>query len=135
MQKLFDYALTMPGEVVETNGQILSANRVRWQFDEGLAYPFGYHMRCRSLVAQTGEQQQLLTKEQRLDSREAMLEFSAVVRGQDRLVEALRECVKQKQWAPLYAYRKSAATDPERSAVSRLFGLWKLPDKPSAGQP
>ncbi len=131
----FDYTLTMPGEVVETNGQVLSANRVRWRFDAKLAYPLGYRMWCRSLVAQTGEQQPLLTKEQRLDSREAMLEFSAVVRGQDRLVEALRECVKQKQWAPLYAYRKSAATDPERTAVSRLFELWKLPDKPSASQP
>ncbi len=43
-ERLFDYTLTMPGEMADTNGQILSSNQVRWAFDSVNAFPLGYPM-------------------------------------------------------------------------------------------
>ena len=58
----FDYRLTMPGFVVESNGELTSANRVRWRFNAQEAYPFGYSMRCRSLQSSDENQRAVFNK-------------------------------------------------------------------------
>src|SRR5262249_35767856 len=86
----FDYTLTMPGDVVETNGMLLTGNRVRWLFQAREAYPLGYDMTCRCVSGQTQAQRDLL-KEQVLDTREALVQFVTLAGSQPGLGEALRE--------------------------------------------
>jgi hypothetical protein len=132
----FDYTMTMPGEVVETNGEILAGNQVRWQFGARDAYPLGFAMTCRSLVPQLETQRQLL-KGQPLESREELLRFTNLVNGQERLADALRDCRKRKKMAPLYEYRDQAqkmqAGDDEVKRVNALLRVLKLPQEAPAG--
>jgi hypothetical protein len=121
----FDYRLTVPGEVVESNGQILAANRVRWEFEAREAYPFGFTMECRSLDPDL-EAQTLLTGAPLAD-REAMLRFAALVDGQERLLGVLRECRQQRTLKPLTDCRKTLYADPKASSeLAPLFGVYKM---------
>jgi hypothetical protein len=129
----FDYTLTMPGDVVETNGLLLTGNRVRWLFQAREAYPLGYDMTCRCVSGQAQAQRDLL-KEQVLDTREALVQFVNLAGSQPGLAEALRECRKQKKMKPLYEYHQKmreapGSSDPVRD-VSRLLRLLKLPEQP-----
>jgi hypothetical protein len=132
----FDYTMTMPGEVVETNGEIQAGNQVRWHFGARDAYPLGFAMTCRSLLPQL-EAQRLLLKGQPLESREEQLRFVSLVSGQERLSEALRDCRKQKKMTPLYDYRAKAqqmqAGGDEVKRVNALLRVLKLPPEPPAG--
>jgi hypothetical protein len=122
----FECTLTVPGEVVETNAQILDANRVRWDFEAKEAWPLGYEMACTSLETQP-EMQKALLGGPALSSREERLRFRALVTGSDQLAGALRDCRQQKSLAPLYAqYGK----DP---SVAKLLKLLKLPADPPKG--
>jgi hypothetical protein len=133
----FDYTMTMPGEVVETNGEILAANQVRWQFGARDAYPLGFAMTCRSLVPQLAAQRELL-KGQPLEGREELLRFADLVNGQERLADALRDCRKQKKMAPLYEYRARAqqmqAGGDEVKRANALLKVLKLPQEAPSGQ-
>jgi hypothetical protein len=123
----FHFNLAVPGEVVETNGILVSGNSVRWVFDGEFAWPLGYEMTCRSLDAQPQVQQNLLGG-QPLADREAMLEFRELMRTTPRLVEVLRICRKEKKLAALYALRKDQTTNS-----AYLLKLLKLPPEPPAG--
>jgi hypothetical protein len=110
---------------VESNGQILAANRVRWQFEGREAYPFGFTMECRSLDPDP-EAQKLLTGTPLAD-REAMLRFAALVDGHEGLLGTLRECRRRKTLKPLTDYRKALYADPKASGeLAPLFGVYKL---------
>jgi hypothetical protein len=122
----FDYVLKVPGEVVETDGEILGGDRVRWRFDERAAYPLGYPMACRSLAPQVALQKDLL-KGQPLVGREAMLDYVGLVRGNDALLAAVEECRKQKKVAPLYGRRRLGMA--EAKEVDRLLKLLGLPEE------
>jgi hypothetical protein len=129
-QNDFDYSLTVPGHVVSTNGQILSRNRVRWQFDEREAYPLGYVMECRSLLSDPKVQTELLHN-QPLTSRETMLRFVALVSESEPLGEALQQCRKRKNMGPLYEYRqKRALAEGELETVNQVLKLIGLPERP-----
>jgi hypothetical protein len=131
----FDYTLTAPGEVVETNGQLLAGNKVRWQFSAQNAYPLGYDMTCRCLVPQADAQKMLL-KGQPLDGKEAMLRFTELVAGHEELRAALVACREKQAVRPLYEHRDKAlkAGDGEEvKRVNRLLPLLKLPADPPAG--
>src|SRR5205823_10514557 len=77
----FDYSLTLPGKIVAANGEILSAQRVRWRFPTYHAFPFGYPMTCRSLLPLMERQKPLLGRAL-LVSREDMLQFVELVEDQ-----------------------------------------------------
>ncbi len=122
----FDYTMTLPGEVIETNGQILGSDKVRWQFDAREAYPHGHEMRARSLDPQRKVQQALL-EGQPLTGREAMLRYLALVEGQQRLLDVLRQCQRDQAMTPLYDYRrKMAGTGKDQTEVRRVDRLLKL---------
>jgi hypothetical protein len=129
----FDYSLTVPGQVLETTGQLLSANRVRWQFDTMEAYPLGYTMECRSLLLHRQTQKELLP-DQPLDDREAQFDFVSIVRDRKNLVEALRKCRANKSLTPLYEFRQrangTAGGEQDVKSVDRLLKLCKLPQTP-----
>jgi hypothetical protein len=122
----FDYSLTVPGEIVGTNGQILAVDRARWQFRAEEAYPAGYVMECRSLLLRSEIQKQLFPKS-RLSDRDARLQFILLVRDDEQLVKVLQDCVSKQSVMPLYTYRSQAADPP---TMDRLFRLLKLPQKP-----
>lgn len=46
----FDYRLTVPGVIIETNGEITADKQIRWRFQANEAYPLGYQMRVRYLT-------------------------------------------------------------------------------------
>jgi hypothetical protein len=127
----FDNTMTMPGVVVQTDGQVLSDNRVGWQFIATDAYPTGYDMNCRSLAARPDVQKAVLGKAPLTDPT-ALERFVALVSGRDRLLEALRECPKQKSLKPLRAYRQKlagrAGSEAEIKAIDETLGL--LGEKP-----
>jgi hypothetical protein len=119
----FDYTMTVPGEVVETNAILQSGNRVQWKFDAQDAYPLGYTMTCRALEPKNEVQERIL-KGQRLRNREAMLQYVSLVVGQERLLSVLRDCVRQARLAPLIAFRDaSAANSPDRQKAQQLLRL------------
>jgi hypothetical protein len=127
----FDYTLTVPGEVVETNGQIMAGNRVRWRFTAFAAYPLGYDMTCRSLDVRPQAQQELLHAKP-LESRDAQLRFTDLADGLPGLADVLQECRKQGKLAPLYEYRLKVARDPKTPVkpVDDLLKLLGLPEQP-----
>src|SRR5262249_36020698 len=125
-ERQFDCTLTVPGEVVETNGQVLAGHRVRWEVGSEEAYPLGFHLTCRSLLEPEEVQKGLLKGQPRMD-REARLAFVAMVQGSPALLEACKECRTQKKLAPLYEYRgkvlQGAANSPEVPKVRRLWEM------------
>ncbi len=131
----FDFVLTVPGEVIETTGQVLSGNRVRWRFAESEAYPLGYAMQCRSLLPILDMQKDLL-QNQPLADRETMLAFIALLADREPLRLALEECRRRRSMTPLYEYRDGPLTrrdEKERLAMQRLFELLQLPAQPRTG--
>jgi hypothetical protein len=126
--RYFKYTMTVPGLIVETNGNLLSDNRVHWEFDTTEAYPFGREMRCRSLESLAQPQAELL-KGQPLKGREEMQQYVTLVGNDEKLLEILRICRDKKSMTPLLDYRESAAsggeTDQSRK-VDRLLRLLQL---------
>jgi hypothetical protein len=91
--RIFDYSLTMPGTVVETNGTIVGSNQVRWSFRGADAWLVGYPMTCRSVEANAELQKQLLKKTP-LTSPESIIELAALLAEEDdpeRLQKEARE--------------------------------------------
>jgi hypothetical protein len=107
----FDCRVTMPGMLVETNGQLMGDNKTHWQFDRREAFPFGYVMQCRSLEPQIRIQERILGGRP-LTDRGAMLEFTSLVQGDDfnghdpRILDALRECRTKGDLTPLITHQK-----------------------------
>ena len=126
----FHYTLNTPGPIVETNGLLVSNRQVRWTFEAVQAYPFGYPMECRSLVALSEVQKKLLGN-QPLATREEMLNFVALVDGDFALRETLRSCVKRGTLDPLYRLRDKLAAEAGDNAQSfdKAIKLLKLPPR------
>jgi hypothetical protein len=123
----FDYALTMPGEILETNGEILSEHRVRWRFPLHQAFPLGYAMSCRSLLCRTQAQTLLLGKPL-LVSRDDMLQFMELVADDKPLLETLRESARHTTLAPFYTYvKKLSRGSKEQERADRLMRILRLP--------
>jgi hypothetical protein len=132
---IFDYTFTAPGAVVQTNGEIVADNRVRWRFPAHAAWPSGYLMACRSLESQVQAQKTLLGG-QPLDNRAAMLDFvtlltknkpSAAPKGElPTLLEVLKSCREQKTLTPLAEQRKKLMETRDKSRLDELDQLLKL---------
>lgn len=129
----YDFGLTLPGTIVETNGTLESDSRVRWKFDLGEAWAFGYTMRCRSIEPNLDAQRAALGAE-RVTTRAAALRYVALVDGQDEVLRIVAWAVREKSAAPLVAYRAAVAPrqDPNlTTTMERLALLLALP-APSA---
>ena len=100
----FQYTMTFPGPVVETNGEIRGAgDKVRWRFRVADAYPLGYPMEARCLfVPEDGRK--LLGRDKPLSDREALTNYADLVHGDKGLEEAMRRCRSDKSLDPLYEY-------------------------------
>ena len=121
----FEYSLTMPGTIFETNGTILSDNKVRWSFNPEEAYPLGYSMKCRSLEPNIGLQKKLLGKPLHLN-REKMQAFLFIVSDDDDLQKALNQCKRRESLVPLKQYRQKLESEDDADNTIKLKRLWKL---------
>ena len=123
MTRRFNYAMTVPGVVIATNGQIIDDNRVRWQFEARMAWPNGYTMAVTSIEPNADAQKALLGG-QPLKSRAEMMKFMELASGWESVLEG---CGKQKSMKPLYDVRDNDGKRP--AAVKELLQLLKLPAK------
>lgn len=100
----FDYRLTMPGDVFESNGEIVSANRVRWRFNGHEAYPFGYSMRCRSLQPNDANQR-VVFKNVPIKTSNDCQRLVRLLRSKSEWRDVLLKCVEEKSQQPLLDLR------------------------------
>ncbi len=101
----FDDRLTMPGFVIETNGELLSENRVRWRFDAAQAFPFGYAMRCRSLEPNEVNQR-IVFGNVLLKTHDQCEKFARLLKAKPEWRETLQKCVAEKSKRPLLDLRR-----------------------------
>jgi hypothetical protein len=129
----YEFGLTLPGTIVETNGVLDGDSRVRWKFDLEEAFAFGYTMRCRSIEPNLVAQRAALGAE-RLTTRAAMLRYVALVDGQEEVLGVVSRAVRARNSAPLVAYRAAVAPgqDPNlKATVEKLATLIALPAPPA----
>ncbi len=130
----YEFSLTLPGTIVETNGTLDGDSRVRWTFDLEEAFAFGYTMRCRSIEPNPPAQRAALGAE-RVTTRAAMLRYVALVSGEDELREVVDRAVRARSSAPLVAYRAALAPGQDANlttTVEKLAALIGLPAPPPA---
>ncbi len=94
----------MPGFVVESNGDVASANRVRWRFDAQEAYPFGYSMRGRSLQPHEANQQAVF-KAMPIKTSDDCQRLVRLLRSKSEWRDVLLKCVEDKSQQPLLDLR------------------------------
>jgi len=120
--RAFDYAITMPGEILETNGRMLGANRVGWKFRDHEAMLFGFEMRVRSVVIDTEAQKAIFGKPV-LTAREDVVEFLDLMENRPDVQEALRQAKLKSSAEPIRAVLP--ASDDRKESV-RLRKLLRL---------
>lgn len=111
----FRYEMTVPGAIVETSGERVGANRVRWRFRASDAFPLGYAMSCRSLAPNEAAQRALLG-DRRLDEVESMADYAALIRGDAELAAAVKRCIEAGSLAPLDEYAGSLEGEARQRA-------------------
>lgn len=100
----FQYTMTFPGPVVETNGEVVGdGDKVRWRFQSVEAYPLGYPMEARCLFV-LEDARKLIGRDQPLSDRDGLTRYAELVHGDQLLEEAMRRCRKDKTLDPLYEY-------------------------------
>lgn len=119
----FRFQLNVPGEIVETNGQIHSDGRVQWQFSGSDAWPSGFAMTVRSIdVQQTGVS--ILAGAKFKPSRQNLIRIVEIV-GDDRtLCKVLQSCREASSAAPLKAFLKELPLENE--SRDRTFELLRF---------
>ena len=108
----YEFSLTLPGTVVETNGTLEGDSRVRWKFDLEEAFAFGYTMRCRSIEPNLEAQRAALGGD-RVTTRAAMLRYVALVENEGEVRGIIERAVRAKSSSPLAAYRAALAPRQE----------------------
>ena len=127
----YAYDLSVPGVIVETNGQRRGENGTRWEFLDKDAWPGGFVMSCRSLEPQAALQKKLLGGKA-VASREAMEAFVALMKssagatGTGGLLPVLRKCRDGGSMMPLDDYRAALVRDSRRAELERVDRLREL---------
>jgi hypothetical protein len=86
----YEFAMALPGELVETNGLGTQGGRTRWKFTSDELYPSGYEMRARSVVIDRDAQRKTLGRVVIEDVATAR-QFIAIVGQDGPLLEAVRK--------------------------------------------
>ncbi len=86
----FDFALQLPGELIESNGTVFRNGRTRWKFAGEQIFPDGYEMKARSLVIDRDGQKKALGRVA-IDDEQKALEFIELVGDDAPLLEAVRK--------------------------------------------
>jgi hypothetical protein len=129
----FNYTLTMPGEIVEMNGTLVTDKQIRWTFNASEAYPLGYTMSARSLEVVSDLKETSLEKNP-LSKRADVIEFASIVAGDDELLELVRKFAKtgrierNEKHQPLVSTKEE---DRQQRKVRRLLQLLQPAAKPA----
>ena len=86
----YDFALRLPGELIESNGTVFKNGRTRWTFTADRIFPEGYEMKARSLDIDREGQKKVLGRVA-IDDEEKALEFLELVGDDNTLMEAVRK--------------------------------------------
>jgi hypothetical protein len=139
------FSLTIPGAVVETNGEPPPPSRgmccapgrrgrrpaldewtvLHWRFVGLETNPAGKTMEARSLLGHE-ELQEKLFGEARLDTPEKAREYVDLVSASEPLLAALRACRKVGKAEPLHQHRRAALARGDRVEVARVDRLLRL---------
>jgi hypothetical protein len=133
----YEFSLTLPGTIVETNGTLESDSRVRWSFELQKAFAFGYTMRCRSIEPNVAAGRAVLGREP-LRDRSAMLRYVTLVDGEDELLAVINRSIRDRATAAMVAFRAAVAPgqDPNLTrTVEQVATLLGLPALPAAATP
>ncbi len=101
----YDFAIVLPGEIIESNGTRLRAGRTRWKFNSGETFPDGYDMKARSIWIDREGQQKVLGRVVIDDEAKAM-EFIELAGGEGPVLDALG---KLRQTGDRNAFRQTNA--------------------------
>jgi len=124
----YEFSLTLPGTIVETNGTLESDSRVRWSFKLEKAFAFGYTMWCRSIEPNLPAQRAALGAE-RATTRAAMLRYVDLVKSNEEILKVVNRSILAQSTDPLIAYRAAVAEgqDPTlKAAAEKLAALLRL---------
>ena len=116
----YEFAIFLPGELIETNGTRLRAGQTRWKFTGAQMFPDGYEMKARSIVIDRDGQKKVLGRVVIDDETKAM-EFMEAVGRNGPLLEAVR---KLRQTADRNALSQVKTRTVEESM--RASKLWKM---------
>lgn len=120
----FEFGMEVPGTVVETNGTLLSDQRVLWKFDGEQVFPFGYPMTCRAIEPRV-ELQKLIWDGKTITGREAMLEALRLLENAT-LRAVLVECARDSNTDALERLRAEADVEENADALETLRRLEEL---------
>ncbi len=115
----FDCVLRLPGEIVETTGELHSDSSVRWKFSATKAWPRGYAMHCRSLLDRTPGFGKLREGRTQLN-RSQMLRIIELASQDDELRGSLIECRTSASLGPVL---KLAKRDGEDSFAKEVLDI------------
>lgn len=114
--KQFAFKMSLPGKLIETNGELISESATRWEFNASAMFPLGVTMRARSIerveFAVTGLNPALKKEDARLSR------LIELVNDDEALMKTLQSCREAKSLKPLEQY----------------IGNWKPADD-EAGEP
>ncbi len=89
-QPQYEFAVILPGEVIETNGTRIKAGRTRWKFTGAEMFPVGYEMNARSIVIDRDGQKKALGRVV-IDDETKALDFMETAGEKGPLLEAVRK--------------------------------------------
>jgi len=119
----FDFALRLPGELVETNGAGFRNGRTLWSFTGEEIFPDGFEMKARSLEIDREAQRKVLGRVA-IDDEEKALEFVELIGDDGTLLEAVRK-LKEAGGRGALAEEKSRSSEQNQRARrlrEMLFG-------------
>ena len=86
----YEFAIQLPGELVETSGTGTKAGRTRWKFTGVGLFPGGYEMKARSILIDRDAQKKVLGRVA-IDDETRAVEFIETVGREGPLLEAVRK--------------------------------------------
>ena len=86
----YEFAIQLPGEIIETNGKGTKAGLTRWKFTSDVLYPSGYAMTARSIVIDRDGQKKVLGRVA-IDDETKAIEFMELSGTEGPLFDAVRK--------------------------------------------
>jgi hypothetical protein len=115
---VYEFVLSVPGELVETNGTGMSQGKTRWKFNSTQIFPDGYEMKARSLAIDRDTQRKTLRRVV-IDDTEAALKLIELVGREGALLEAVRAFSKTGNKKLLSKVKTSTNDEAERADKTR----------------
>lgn len=124
----FIYDLTMPGQIIETSGILLSQNQVRFRFAGTQAYPLGHVMRCRSITRNQDQINSLSGSAECLVRQADQVEWCELMKNHDALLQAVQDSIRKRSRQPLLEAREALSSDNDADGIRSFNRALQLLD-------